>query len=145
MKKIIILLFLTVLITFTFSLPSFTFDEEKQEVMFTSYFFPLVFNMDTTEVTSEPDRKMFEKISQEASLERKVFRYNGDRIYLDYFIAGFARQSMNFSLNLEAEVESDFYIDTVKQAKKLYLKEYLEFFKKGWCLFCVFFYLHKHQ
>jgi|GEM_PF-5860424 len=132
MRRVIILFFLGVLIIFTSSLPSYRLDEDDNKVMFTSYFFPLVFSMDTTEVASQNDKKLFGEISQEANLERKVFRYNGDRIYLDYFIAGFARQSMNFSLDLEAQAGSDFYVDTVKEAKKIYLSEYIEFFKKGY-------------
>ncbi|PLX19037.1 MAG: hypothetical protein C0601_02805 [Candidatus Muiribacterium halophilum] len=101
-------------------------------IKFTTYVSPTVFVMDSKEISVKYDSKLFNEIESNTNLERKVFRYNGERIYIDYFIAGFSWESMNSFLEMERNVESDLYTEIIKKAKKKYFSEYIKNFKRGY-------------
>jgi hypothetical protein len=132
MRKILFLTFIFVVIN-VFSLPKYVFDGKKEKkVKFITYLYPFVFYMDSSEIKVKESEKEFLDIQKKGTLKRKIFTFNSSKIYIDLFVCGFSRASLQMLETVEGKSNKYFAENTLVEAKKKNLKMYIETFKKAY-------------
>ncbi len=114
----------------TEAMPRYVREEDK--ISFTTYFYPYVFTYSKDDVKALRDPDMWTEIVREGTLEKKIFDSSTNRFYINNFVIGFAKKSLDTVLLTENYDESGFTEEKLTRMKVENLNVYIENFRRGY-------------